>query len=500
MGVRNQDKVTMSGHKQCYFRLWALVILLTNHSTPETRSRPVSESRHVANHEVTAATIKNADRLKASKGELTRPGATVTLEARTADLSLRFNHVEPRVTSTDLIAYWSFDEGSGYEFSDASGNRHTSYITGGNWNTTDSGLTNSFHRNGKRAGCVYLNGTQWLEARHTSRLENSGQITVSAWIKPDQDLARAVGQAIVCKQRNSKGYCLSLGDKNNLRFAVQNGNVQKHFIDSQRETVTPGQWVHVASTTNATTGQNRIYINGALSGSMTVAPFSTGVGSGNLIIGRSDQFEGAFKGWIDEVSIHNRSLNDDEIRGLYAIGFPKVYAQTRETIDSHQKVWTRYRGNQPIPHPVEGDTIFSASYNGTLSSHLASRPSDQADASILFVPGQFGSSFDTVKNTKGLRYASPITTDEGTVEVWFVPVLDRFDPQRDGKKIIFRAAGANTWLELFSLNQRWVAAFGVRNKSGIAVQSRQQRFAYGQGVHLGVSCQRRHHRLVCNWC
>jgi len=61
-----------------------------------------------------------------------------------ADLSIRFLHTSPIIKKNNLIAHWSFDEGSGYKCIDWSGNQLTAYIMGHNWNTDANGLPSSF--------------------------------------------------------------------------------------------------------------------------------------------------------------------------------------------------------------------------------------------------------------------------------------------------------------------------------------------------------------------
>ena len=56
-------------------------------------------------------------------------GAPVTLAARAADLTIRFNHFEPRAQAHGVAAHWAFDEGSGYEFRDSTACEHTAHIT-----------------------------------------------------------------------------------------------------------------------------------------------------------------------------------------------------------------------------------------------------------------------------------------------------------------------------------------------------------------------------------
>lgn len=431
--------------------------------------------------------------------DFTKPAALTTREPQTADLSLRFLHIEPRVTSTDLIAHWSFDEGSGYEFRDTSGNNQTGYITGFNWNTTDSGLTSSFRQMGKRAGAAYLNGSQWIEAREVSSPANTSindyQLTLSAWLKPDGDRKQTSEQTLIAKGREASagrpanGYSLVVGEARNLRFSMRDRNGTNHQVTTPAATLKPDAWTHVTAVCDAARGTLSIYLDGNLSATTreTTAPFYVAANQANFRIGRAsdDGDRRTFKGWIDEVTIYKRALDAAKVRELYLVGLPKLYAQTRETVDADRRIWNTYHGNVAIPHPVESDTIFSLNFNNTLASTSGVLPLEGNEKRASFVPSPFGSALVAANNR--ITYPSPITSDKGTIELWLTPAIDTADATRHRRKIVFRAEGEEAWLELLSQNGNWAAALGERNRPALTISHEAPRLARDAPTHLAAT-------------
>lgn len=417
----------------------------------------------------------------------------LTLPPRDTDLSIRFQHLEPFYDAPDLAAHWSMDEGSGYECIDESGRGNTAYITGSNWNTKDSGLTASFRRKGKRAGCVYLNGTQWLQAKHQAPLNNTGQITIVSWIKPNGNIAALKGKTIVSKKKNNKGYEITAGQEGNICFSVYDDTSKEHRVCSKANSIATNQWTHIVGVSDASRGNSQMYINGKLSATVTEKPFTVSNDATDLMIGSTPGADG-FKGWIDEVTIFSKDLTQQEAEELYAIGLPKIYTQTRQTVDENKSEWTSYKGNQPIPHPVEESTVFSLNFNGNLSSLQGQKPEEYSKKSDVYVPGAFGGAFDAVMHTKGLTYASPISTGRGTFQTWFIPVEDPKDKKRSKKHVLFRAEGKDARIELFSQNSRWKAVLGQKGKAVVALESPEMVFAYGKPIHLGVGWGKGEHQ------
>jgi hypothetical protein len=78
------------------------------------------------------------------------------------------------------------------------------------------------------------------------------------------------------------------------------------------EVVTTGEWVHVAITRNATNGQLRIFVNGALDGAATGSNLSPLTGQPNLAFGGAST-NNHFLGSMDEIRVWNVVRSVEEI-------------------------------------------------------------------------------------------------------------------------------------------------------------------------------------------
>ena len=82
------------------------------------------------------------------------------------------------------------------------------------------------------------------------------------------------------------------------------------------------QWHHAVGVVDRSANQIRLYIDGVLRSTASIAGFGNLDGGGvtELIIGASNSGSNPFYGLIDDVRIYNRALSPDEIKRLYKIG------------------------------------------------------------------------------------------------------------------------------------------------------------------------------------
>lgn len=384
------------------------------------------------------------------------------------DLTRRWLDVKPTLTKDGLVGAWPFDEGSGYWFDDVMGKGAALYITGSTWNTTDSGLTSAFRRAGRRAGGVHLNGTQWLWAEHRRHMSTGSALTITAWVRPDNPPS---DQAMVLT--HGTDYQLRMNGAGLARLAVRTRGGGTHSVATKAGAIATGVWTHIAATMDADAGRLAIYLNGVEDNSVDVGRFNPAASEKHLVAGNG------LVGSLDELTLHNVALDAADVRGLYLVGLPKLYAQSRETIDVDRQVWTRFKGSSPIPHPVGDGSVFTARFDGSTTSEQGAEPVD--GAGVDFVPSTFGAAAD-VRRTN-LVYASPLTGSDGTLEAWVLPANDDSDPDRTHRKVVFRATGQNTTLTLATQNKRWQAELS----GGPTLRGPEQTFVAGEPEHVAVA-------------
>lgn len=338
----------------------------------------------------------------AASGE-ERPGPV----EQTVDLATRWRHLERRVTHAGLLAAWDFDDGSGYEFADRTDHGHPLTITGSAWNTTDSGLLSAIHRRGLRGGAAYLDGTRWLAAAPTTTLCPAVGVTLTMWVRldrlPRSEPALLAGLGAACRLMLDAGGGLTL-------TVSSRGGGQRH-VTAPAGSVTTGRWTQVAATVDAASGALTLYADGARivhqGGGRLVLP----LGPAELTLGTG------LVGAIDETTLHRGALSAAEVHRWWLLGLPTVVTQTSATIDDARRVFTRFHGSDPIPHPMSVETLVTWRFAGTLSSSVGGPPRLQGpDQEPAFAPGPLGAAWRPGPTAAAYRLVPP---GSGTLEIWW---------------------------------------------------------------------------------
>lgn len=120
----------------------------------------------------------------------------------------------------------------------------------------------------------------------------------------------------------------------NFRDALVPGNPGNHVLASAPDMVRLGEWQHVAATYDKTTGEAKLFLNGAAIAAANLGIFdpltSLPLNIGQRPVGVSETVRGAnFAGRMDELDVWNRALSANEIRAIYLAGSAgKCGAQT----------------------------------------------------------------------------------------------------------------------------------------------------------------------------
>jgi hypothetical protein len=212
-----------------------------------------------------------------------------------------------------LVGHWRFEEGSGDIAYDETDNHHDGTIRDATWvgvDGCDSDSALEFHGGGQ-----WFNGDRVL-VPHTSRLDLSGEITISAWIKASgTDPYLAIVDKYLMHDDINDGFTLLLSN-GRLRFSIYSGAAGYCSGDVGTTDLRDDLWHHVAAVSGG--GYVRGYVDGLQEGEVACAnpPASTTnpLGIGLRISGWGGYMP--FLGIIDEVQIYDLALNSYEIGSL----------------------------------------------------------------------------------------------------------------------------------------------------------------------------------------
>lgn len=206
-------------------------------------------------------------------------------------------------STSGLVGYWSFNEGSGTTVDDSSGNGNDgTFVNSPTW------VEGSFGN-----GLNFDGSSDYINVGSDDSIDFGGQnqITVSAWANIES--SGSDSNKVVFK-----------GLQFNFQPQYTAGDVMRMEINtgSYIGCTTPagftelGEWIHYAMTWNGTTA--KIYKNGVLSTTCEIIGTINAAGdSSNLCIGSS--CGSAFTdGTIDEVQVYNRALSESEVYLLYS--------------------------------------------------------------------------------------------------------------------------------------------------------------------------------------
>ena len=206
----------------------------------------------------------------------------------------------PATGATNLLAYWTFDEGTGTTANDSSGNTNTGTVILGSGAWT-SGMIN---------GALSLDGTTTqVTVPNAASLNPVKTITVAAWVNsPDWfNTPRLLEKGLSFNQ-----YGLCITNTGLLQFylsGVANGSVVANPPSA-------GSWHHLAGTYDGSLIS--LYIDGQLAAQQT-ASGSLAVTTDGLAIGNRPGGSVFFKsdGTLDDVRIYGSALSAGQIAQLY---------------------------------------------------------------------------------------------------------------------------------------------------------------------------------------
>ncbi|MEK7212529.1 MAG: LamG domain-containing protein, partial [Patescibacteria group bacterium] len=204
-----------------------------------------------------------------------------------------------------LVGWWDFEEGSGTQAIDKSGNSNT-----GTWNGTGQHYTTG--KTGSYAG--QFNGSDdyinmGFQGPSTSEISGSA-LTLTAWVKRN-----TIGSEHDIFTKNGP-YFLAIKSNNKVSGSIYNG---AWVTVTGTATISAGNWYHLVLVYN---GSNiSLYVNGQFDNS--AAQSGTLAGDGCSQIGRATDgncntgVSAYLNGLIDDARIYRRALSATEIKAIY---------------------------------------------------------------------------------------------------------------------------------------------------------------------------------------
>jgi hypothetical protein len=227
---------------------------------------------------------------------------TISAVARDAAGNRATSTVSVTVNNTSsapagLVAAYSFNEGTGVQAKDASGQGNTGTLTNATWSAT-----------GKYGAALSFNGTSaWVTVADAAALHLTTGMTLEAWVRPTS----GTGWRTAILKEMAGGLAWSLYTANNASRPVGYAHVGGDIPVTGTAAVPTNAWTHVALTYDG--AALRLFVNGTQVSTTDLAgpmPASTNP----LRIGGNSVWGEYFKGLIDEVRIYNRPLSPSEIQ------------------------------------------------------------------------------------------------------------------------------------------------------------------------------------------
>jgi hypothetical protein len=217
--------------------------------------------------------------------------------------------------SADMIAHWTFDEGSGQTLHDSAGSNNGT-IYGATWTA------------GKTGGGLSFNGnSSYVDVPDAAslRFNQNSSFSMTYWAKPQYNVGGVVVSKMTRNTIGSFGYMSQYSPSiKKFDFYAESTGRYYQLADTGLNSITPDDWCFIAGVYDNKT--MKIYLNGVLKSTVTFN-YNTGntVPDADLTIGvrtNMGTLESYYKGALDDLRIYNNALTASEIQQIYTIPEP----------------------------------------------------------------------------------------------------------------------------------------------------------------------------------
>ncbi|MBU1930938.1 hypothetical protein KJ972_05570, partial [Candidatus Micrarchaeota archaeon] len=211
-----------------------------------------------------------------------------------------------------LLAYWSFDFENSW---DQSKNQYNAILHNPSWLPTGGYKgTGAYRFNGDEQLPDYIEVPSILAQKNTYGVDNR-KSTITAWVKPmNVNKYNVITHQLGGFDYFSAGTGTALGK---VRAMVRNTTANVNTWPSSESTINSNKWVHLAFILEEGIG-SKIYFNGVLDATIenpNVGFYEYGFSAEeyHAFIGNGFSSDAHFEGIIDEVTVWNRALSEEEI-------------------------------------------------------------------------------------------------------------------------------------------------------------------------------------------
>lgn len=259
--------------------------------------------------------------LEAAEKKLALSEWEIAVKNRTAEVRQQaFRKPAPAAEVPDLVAYWTFEEGSGTVTKDVTANGRDGTLMG-----------NAAWAEGRRGKGIRFDGANsWIDLKRDPLMDSlqTKSFTLALWFKPE-GVPQGEGD------QNNAAYGLLM--KPGFHLGLAYSRWKRVYVNvwlAERTDVgitsgvdsPPDQFAHAACVVNRTAGTTELYVNGELQGTNRWKPDSPSFDyEGNpwrigYAAPGAKVYSWPAKGVIDEPRMYSRALTADEVRRVYEVG------------------------------------------------------------------------------------------------------------------------------------------------------------------------------------
>lgn len=250
-----------------------------------------------------------------------------TLEKQTRMEALSFSTSLKNKHAEFLVSEWTFDGET------IAGQLAVNADVKDSWGYNNGSITGQVTvRDGEdciSGKCLEFNGVEDNYVKLGNVIKNFSAVTVSLWVYPKDTTARNLlnSNPLILHYR---GAGFHLRDANGGESGYLGWNPQ----------ILPNKWSHLVATWSSTDGKMNLYLNGKKQ-TAEKSFAKQKLGSGSLTLGQKfNDYQIAFKGLIDELSIYNSALSSSEIKQNYIAGLDSLLANKAISKEEyHQRIF-----------------------------------------------------------------------------------------------------------------------------------------------------------------